>query len=225
MRIDELFRAERGAAFLALVTVCAFIAALGAGSHDVAVGQEHFGFRIVELLALLLDEFAFIVELAEKFGGVTMVRRRSGSRIDVEGNAEIGERFLDDVVVLVYDILGGASLLAGRDRDGHAVFVGAAHEEGLASTHPQVTDIDVGRDIHAGQMADVDRTVGIRQRASDEIPFFHNLFNSFDNLFFTVLSTCRRATSSRRLSWSPPRWARVISRAVAVHCWSVMRSL
>ncbi len=225
VRIDEFVGAQRGAAFLALVAIGAFVAALGAGSDDIAVGQEDLGLGIVELLRLLLDEFAFIVEFAEEFRGVAMVRDRRGAGVDVEGNAEIGERLLDEVVVFVDDILRGASLLAGRHGDGHAVFVGSADKERFAPAHAQVADIDVGGNIDAGQMADVDGAVGIRQRASDEIPFFHNRFNSLDNLFLTVLSICSLRTSCRRAASSPDFWASLTALAVALQASSVMRFL
>ena len=189
MRVDEFLWTQRGTAFLALVAVSAFIAALGAGAHDVTVSQEHLGFRIVELLAFLLDELAFLIELAEELSRILVVRGRRGAGVDVEGDAEIGKRLFDERMILVDNILRGTSFLAGRHGDGHAVLVGAADKERLAPAHPQIADIDIGRDIDTGQMSDMDRAVRIRQRASDEIPFFHNLFNSLDSLFFTVLSS------------------------------------
>ena len=225
VRIDQFLGAQRGTALLTLVAIGVGVAATGAGAHDIAIGQEHLRLGIVELFRLFLDEFAFFVELAEEFGGVLVVRGRSRPGIGIEGDAEIGERLFDERMVFVDDILRGASLLAGRNGNRHAVLVGAAHEKRLPPAHAQIADIDVRGNIDAGQMADVDRTVGVRQGASNEIPFFHNLFNSFESLFFTVLKTCSRATSSRSVSVAPSRCACVISRAVAAHCSSVMRSL
>ena len=37
-------------------------------SHDIAVGQELFGLGVVVLFALLFDEFAVVVQLAEEVG-------------------------------------------------------------------------------------------------------------------------------------------------------------
>ncbi len=39
-RVDELLGAEAGAASLALIAVCILIAANGAGTYDVTVGEE-----------------------------------------------------------------------------------------------------------------------------------------------------------------------------------------
>ena len=69
MRVQELVRAECAAAFLALVAVCALVAAFRAGPDDVAVGKEGICLCIKILLALLLDEFAFVIQPAEEIRG------------------------------------------------------------------------------------------------------------------------------------------------------------
>jgi hypothetical protein len=50
------------------------------------------------------------------------------TRVNVEGNAELPKRIADELVVLVNYLLGRNALFAGSQRDGNAVFVGAAHE-------------------------------------------------------------------------------------------------
>jgi hypothetical protein len=65
-------------------------------------------------------------------------------------------------VITVYHILRGDTLLAGTLCHGHAMLVGAAHEEHLLALEAEVTYVDVGRHIHARQMTDMYRTVGIR---------------------------------------------------------------
>ena len=84
---------------------------------------------------------------------------------------------LDDVMVAVHDILRGHALLAGLDGDGHAVLVGAADEEHLLAVVAQVARVDVGRDIDASEVADVDGAVGVGQGRSNRVSFriFHVL--------------------------------------------------
>ena len=100
-----------------------------------------------------------------------------GAGVDIEVDAQSAEGVLDEGMVLIHDILRGAAVLAGLDGDGHAVLVGTADEEDILPAETEVTDIDVGRDIDAGQMADVHRAVCVRKRAGYEGSFkilFHN---------------------------------------------------
>ena len=59
--LDELHGAQVAAAPLALVAVGIGIAAVGAGAHDVTVGQKLVGFLVVELLGVLFYELAVVV--------------------------------------------------------------------------------------------------------------------------------------------------------------------
>ena len=65
-------------------------------------------------------------------------------------------------MVTVYYILGRNAFFAGFEGDGHAVLVGASDENDVAAFEPLVAGIDVGGYIHAGQVSDVYRAVGIR---------------------------------------------------------------
>ena len=80
-------------------------------------------------------------------------------------------------MVAVYHFLNGDALLAGADCYGHSVLVATADEHHLLLLQAQIAHVDVGRNIHAGKVADVYATVGIRQCRSDggafEILFFH----------------------------------------------------
>ena len=65
LRIDEFVRAECGAALLALVTVCSLCTAARTCSGDLTVCKEGLCLLVIVLLAHLLDELTFIIELAE----------------------------------------------------------------------------------------------------------------------------------------------------------------
>ena len=64
--VDEVGGVERCAAGFALVAVGVFVLAVGAGTGDVAVGEELSGLFVVILFALFLDEDAFVVEGTEE---------------------------------------------------------------------------------------------------------------------------------------------------------------
>ena len=59
--VDEVGGVERSAAGFALVAVGMLVAAMRAGTGDVAVGEELPGLFVIVLLRHLLDEFAFVV--------------------------------------------------------------------------------------------------------------------------------------------------------------------
>ena len=74
-------------------------------------------------------------------------------------------------MVLVNNILRTYLFLSRLDGNGHAMLIGTADEQHILSPQPQVAHINIGRHIHPGQVADVNRTVGIRQGGGDEMPF------------------------------------------------------
>ena len=193
LRVDEFLRAQRASALLALVTIGIRITALRACTHNVAVCKKLFGLRIIVLLGLLCDELSFIVQLAEKFGSVPLVNRRGCTAIDVEVDSQTRERILDDLVVTVHDILRGTALHAGLDRDRDSVLIASADIKHILSPHPEVPDVDVRRHVYPGQMTDVDRSVGIRQRTGHKCSLeflfhIHEYYFSLPNLTFTILS-------------------------------------
>ena len=167
LRVDELLRAESASAFLALVTICTFRTALGAGADNVAVCKEGLCLRVIVLLALPGYELALVVELAEEGGGVGLVHLAGGAAVDVEVDAETREGVLDDLVVPVDYVLRSAALLTGLDGDRHSVLIASADIEHVLALHAQVPHIYVSRHIHAGKMAYVHRSVGIRERTCD----------------------------------------------------------
>ena len=177
--VDQLVGRERRAALLALVAVCALVAAARACAHDIAVGKEGLRLLVVILHRGALDELALVVELAEKLRRRLVVRGRRGARIDVERDAQTAERLLDKRVVAVDDHLRRYALLTRLDGDGHAVLVAAAHRDHVAAPQTEIARVDIRGDIYAGQVPDMDRAVGVGQSGCYEITFElfgHKLF-------------------------------------------------
>ena len=73
-RINQVCRAEAGAALLALVTVGTFGMAVGALAGDVTVGKERLGFLVVVLHTGLFDEFFLVIQFAEEVGSRVVMR-------------------------------------------------------------------------------------------------------------------------------------------------------
>ena len=103
------------------------------------------------------------IKLLEEVGGKLVMNFAGGAAEDVEADAEVGKRLLDDAVIAVHHVLHGASLLLRTDGHGYAVLIAATHKEHLTSLQTQVSRINICWHIHACQVPDVDRAVGVRQ--------------------------------------------------------------
>ena len=186
--VQQFLGAQGAAALLALVSVGVRVAAFGAGALDETVGEEHLGLLVIELLALLGHEVVLVVELAEELGRILLMHGRRRTGVDVIVDAEAREGVFHYLMILVHDVLRGNALLAGLDGDGHAVLVGAADEHHVLPAHAQVADIDVSGNVSAGQVADMDRTVGIGQCAGHKGSLITHFFSlpSFLLMFFLI---------------------------------------
>src|SRR6202035_5548818 len=62
------------------------------------------------------------------------------------------------------------------DGNRHAVLVTSADKEDVSFTHPLIADINIGRNIAACQMTDMNGAICIGKRSSnqDAVVFFHN---------------------------------------------------
>ncbi len=170
-RIDQFVGAQSTSAAFALVAVSFFESTLRTGSGDVSVGQKLFVFGVVILFGGFFDEFSVLIKFQENFGSSLVVNRIAGSGVNVERNSETLERILDHAVVFVHDILRGNTFILGFQGNWHAMLVGAADKSHFLSVHPEKTGINISRNIHAGKVSDVNRSVGIRQSRSNEGTF------------------------------------------------------
>jgi hypothetical protein len=62
--------------------------------------------------------------------------------------------------------LGGDALFACADSNRYTVLVATAYEKDILAFEAKVADIDVGWYVHARQVSDVYRTIGIRKGCS-----------------------------------------------------------
>ena len=91
LRIEKFVRTESAAAFFALVTVSTFGTAFRTGPDYVTVSKKSPCLDIIILLAFLLNEFAFLIQSAEKLRCSLFMHFRSGPGIYVEIDAEPGK--------------------------------------------------------------------------------------------------------------------------------------
>ena len=161
--VDELIGRECCATLLTLVAISTECMAAGTFATDVAVGEELVGLFVVELFGSLLNELAFIIELAEEVAGKLVVNLACCAAVDVERDAELLERVLDEIVVAIDHILNGNAFLAGADSHWNTMFVGSANEENLLLLEAKIAHIDICWHIYTCQVSDMYRTIGIGQ--------------------------------------------------------------
>lgn len=127
-------------------------------------------------------ELVVVIEPAEEFRCGLFVDVACCPRVYVERNSESLHRVFDDCVVAVDDVLWGHTLVAGFDCDRHTMFVASTDHDDILAFHSEEPGIDVGGNIYAGKVADVDRPVCIGQGGCDKGAFellFHIIMLSF----------------------------------------------
>ena len=189
-RIDQIRRAKRRTASLALVTIRLLVSTMRTSTRDITVGQELLRLLIVVLLACFLDEFTFIIQCTEKIRGHLMMHSGSSTRIDIKRDTELLERFLDNTVVTIHHILRRDPLLLRSQRDGYPMFVRTTNHQHFLPLQTKVTGINISRHIYPGQMADMHRSVRIRQRRSNQRSlkmFFHTLCSLFEGQRYGII--------------------------------------
>jgi hypothetical protein len=87
----------------------------------------------------------------------------------VEDDVEPVELSLDDLVPAIGVGEGRDPLLAGVEGDGGPVLVGPADVDHLFSSQALPAHEDVGREVGARDVTEVERPVRVRERARDEI--------------------------------------------------------
>ena len=136
---------------------------MGAGASHIAVGKELIRLLVVKVLRGLLNELAIVVEFLEKVACCVAVHIAGSATVDIERDAQPRHRIFDNLMIAVNNILWGNTLFLSLDGDGHTMLVAAANHNHIIALEAQITCIDIGRHIHACKVADVHRTVGVRQ--------------------------------------------------------------
>ncbi|MNB93050.1 hypothetical protein D3C75_401660 [compost metagenome] len=181
-RVDQLGRAVGGAARVAVVTVLLRGLALGAGTLDEAVRQEHGLFRIEQLGDGADLDLAGRLEAAIDKPGQLAVLVAVGRVIVVEADVEAGKIPL---MLLGYGgdhLLGSDPHLLRLEHDGGTVRVIGTDEMHLMATHSLITNPDIGLDVFQ-HVAKMDGAVGIGEGAG----YQHSTRISCHNTFLMCL--------------------------------------
>src|SRR5882757_3567441 len=172
MGIDQHFRAEGTAAILALIAVSARIAADGTSAHNIPVGQKGLSLLIIILFGLLHFQLTPAVQRGKELLCGLMMYRFTGPVVDIERNSQVGKVLFDQLMILVDNGPWCSAFLHGLDRDSRSVLVTSANEGNIPLLSPQVTHINICRQISARQVANVLQSVRIGQRCRNQVSFW-----------------------------------------------------
>ena len=156
-----------GAAYFAGVAVLILGAALRALALDVAVRQEHFLHRVVELLHRAHRDQVFLLQLGVDVLAEGAVLRRIGAVVVIEADVETGKIPRVLTVHALDQLPRRNAFLVRAQHDRRAVGVVGADVMHLVAQHSLQTHPDIGLNVF-DQVADVDGAVGVRQRRGDE---------------------------------------------------------
>src|SRR5688572_12518999 len=97
--------------------------------------------------------------------------------INIECNSQLLKTVAHLNVILVDNGAGCRIFFQGLVWDSRAVLIASANEQHVLPQRTQITNVDIGWDISAGQMPDVFGAISVRQRGSNSISLelFHKV--------------------------------------------------
>ena len=84
-----------------------------------------------------------------------------------EHDAQAFKRLVNDFEIPIHQFLGGDPFFAGLQGNRHPVLVGSADQKCVFALGFEVTMVHIRGQVASGQMANMDRTVRIRQRSGE----------------------------------------------------------
>ena len=166
------------AAAIALVAAGARILAVRAGAPYVAVGQEPHTVHAVGQQSGIGINITQLLQTGEKIlhDALVVFSMRGGEQVERDAQAlpsiqELGMEPFQHFLRL--DVL-----LVGADGNRRAVGIGTGNHQDFIAFHPVVACENVGSQIAAGNMAHVQRAIGVRPGNPDENPFRQGRFSS-----------------------------------------------
>ena len=142
--------------------------ALRTGSLHVPVSQKLLFDGIKKLLPGLLGKGALFQQRQEVFLCKRMVIGARRPVVVVKRDVQPSERILHFFVVPVNNGPGRRALLPGAQGDGRPVLIGAANPDDIALSSPQVSDVEIGRQVSPRHVPDVNGTIGIWKGGRDQ---------------------------------------------------------
>src|SRR5690606_13834630 len=135
-RVNEVYWIKRGSTLLTLVAIRPIAIAVGTSTCNVTVGQKLVELLVVILLRRLLDKFAFLVQIKEKFLRQLMMDFFRSTMVNIKGDSKLFEARLNLGVVLINNRLRRGILLLCLDGNRCTVFIRSTHIHHLLFVDP-----------------------------------------------------------------------------------------
>ncbi len=135
---------------------------------DIGIGQEAFRHRVEEADRRVLVQVALVQqhhELVLDHDAVVFGGRRG---VQVVAHAQVTPVGQKLGVVARRDLGGRGAFLVGAHGHGRAMSVGARDHQHVVAAQALVAREDIRRHVHAREMANVQRAVGIRPGSADQ---------------------------------------------------------
>ena len=161
-RIDQVGGVERPPTVVALVASGVGVTAVGAGSLDVAIREEPTFLLVEELLRDVRVEVSVVEQGEEELLHDPAMGVGPGRGEEVPVDVEVFPVGEELGVELVDDLLRIDALFIRLDRDRRAVDVRPRHHEHVVATRSPIPGVDVGGEIRAGHVPEVQRALRIR---------------------------------------------------------------
>ena len=171
--LQQVTGVEGSAAGVALVAPGPGVGAVGADALHVAVRQEARALAAVGQELVVGVNVALIQHRLEDVVGHSFVIGGVGVSEQVEGYAQLFPRLQEQGVIAVDHLGGGNSFLVGAYGDGGAVGIAAGHHQHMIAPEAVVAGEDVGRQVTARHVAQVQGAIGIGPGYSDKNALTH----------------------------------------------------
>ncbi len=173
VRVDQLGRVEQVAAVVALIAARVGIVADVTLALDVAVGQEAlFEIAVEQFLLLFVEVAAFEQQQKDVLRDLVVVLG-VGVREQVVADADLLLREQEALVIVLEDRARGDAPLVRLDRDRRAVTVRSRHHQDVIPLEAVIAREDVGGQVSARDVSDVEIAVGVGPSDGDVNVFGH----------------------------------------------------
>jgi hypothetical protein len=171
--VDQIDRIERSTAIVALVTARVGIPAIRAGTFHVPIGQEPSIVLTVELDLRLCEDVSLLVQGAENILCDTEMIHSMRVGEEIEGDPQLLIGLQKAPVVPPEDIFWCHAFALSGHRDRRPVRVASAHHENAVAAQTVIAGEGIGGNIDAGDMAEMEITVGVGPGDEDADRFWH----------------------------------------------------
>ena len=158
---------------VALVAARAGVGAVGAGTLNVAVGKKPGAYGAIGQQRSVRVDVSLVQQRLENVVGYCLVILRVCVSEKVKGYAQLFPRIQEQRVIAVDHLGRSYAFLVGPDGNGRAVGVAARYHQHAVALEPVIAGENVGGQVAPGDVAEVQRAIGVGPGDGDENALRH----------------------------------------------------